>query len=204
MPSEPSHADTGIQSISLTLRGRRGSPLVVHAFSELAKQEIRDKQAMKAKKAKGERDPTAEFLAGRYLDDDGRECLPIIAIKKAIVSAAPAFRDLTKVAIRQALFVDAETAPGSALVPIEREDGSPAVGVMREDHVTIGVNTRGLVYRPMYQPWQVRVRVEFNRGLISHEQLLALVDQAGWGIGIGEGRPERSSALSWGRFARVE
>ena len=35
------------------------------------------------------------------------------------------------------------------------------------------------------------------------EQLLALVDQAGWGVGICEGRPERSSALGWGRFERV-
>jgi len=32
----------------------------------------------------------------------------------------------------------------------------------------------------------------------------ALVDQAGWGVGICEGRPERSSALGWGRFERLD
>jgi len=204
MPSEPSSAEVSIQSISLILRGRRGSPLVVRAFSESAKQGIRDTQAKKPKKAKAQRQPTAEFLAARYVDDAGRECIPIIAIKKALISAAPAFANLTKVALRQALFVDADAAPGSALVPIERHDGSPAVGVMREDAVTVGVNTRGLAYRPAYDEWQLRVRVEFNARLISSEQLLALVDQAGWGVGIGEGRPEKSGALSWGRFERFE
>ncbi len=204
MPPEPSSADVGIQSLTLTLRGRRGSPLVVHAFSEIAKQEIRDKQAKKPREAKAQRQPEAEFLAARYIDDAGRECVPVVAIKKALIAAATAFDDLTKVALRQALFVDAEAAPGSALVPIETHDGAPAVGVMREDAVTIGINTRGLTYRPMYQEWQVRVVVEFNPRLIGRAQLLALVDQAGWGVGICEGRPERSSALGWGRFQRVE
>lgn len=196
-------AERGIQSISLLLRGRKGSPLVIHAFAEKAKQEIRDKQQKKVKKAKEERNPTAEFLAARYVDNEGRECAPITALKKSLISAATAFDDLTKVALRQAIFVDSEMVPGAAYVPIEKHDGSQAVGVMREDAVTIGINTRGLAYRPAYEEWQLRVRIEFNPRLVSEEQLLALVDQAGWGVGICEGRPERSSALGWGRFERV-
>jgi hypothetical protein len=203
-PEKPTFVSTGIQSVDLTLRGKPGSLLVVHAFAEKAKQEIRDKQQKKAKKAKEERNPAAEFLAARYVDQDGRECAPITALKKAIITAATAFDDLTKVALRQALFVDPVASPGSLLVPIEKHDGTPAVGVMREDAVTIGMNIRGLAYRPSYDEWQVRVRIEFNPRLVSKEQLLALVDQAGWGVGICEGRPERSSALGWGRFERVE
>jgi hypothetical protein len=202
--SEPrTSAEVGIRSIDLTLRGKPGSLLVVHAFAEKAKQEIRDKQQKKAKKAKAEREPQAESDAARYIDGNGRECVPVTALKKAIVSAATAFDDLTKVALRQALFVSPADDHGSSLVPIERYDGSPAAGVMREDAVTIGINTRGLAYRPSYEEWQLRVRIEFNPRLVSEEQLLALVDQAGWGVGICEGRPERSSALGWGRFERV-
>lgn len=196
-------AERGIQSIEVTLRGRPGSPLVIHAFAEKAKQEIRDKQQKKAKKAKEERRPQEEFLAARYVDEQQRECAPVTALKKSFISAATAFDDLTKVALRQALFVDPVASPGSPLIPIEKHDGSPAVGTMREDAVTIGINTRGLTYRPAYSEWQLRVRIEYNPRLISEEQLLALIDQAGWGVGICEGRPERSSALGWGRFARV-
>lgn len=196
-------AETGIKSIELTLHNRPGSPLVVHSFAEKAKQEIRDKQQKKAKKAKEQRDPQAEFLSARYVDVSGRECAPITALKKSIITAATAFDDLTKVGLRQAVFVDSVSSPGSPLVPIEKHDGTPAVGVMREDAVTIGINTRGLTYRPEYPEWQLRIRIEFNPRLVSEEQLLALVDQAGWGVGICEGRPERSSALGWGRFMRV-
>lgn len=196
-------AEVGIRSIDLTLRGRRGSSLVIHAFAEKAKQEIRDKQQKKAKKAKEERNPQAECDAARYLDEKGIECAPITAIKKSIITAATAFDDLTKVALRQSIFVDSIANPGSMFVPIETHDGKPAVGVMREDAVTIGINTRGLTYRPEYKEWQLRVKIEYNPRLVSKEQLLALVDQAGWGVGICEGRPERSSALGWGRFERV-
>jgi hypothetical protein len=204
MAKQEPQTQRSIESVSLVLRNKPGSMLVVHAFAEKAKQEIRDKQAKKAKQAKAERKPEDEFLAARYVDAHGAECVPITAIKKAIVSAATAFDDLTKVALRQAVFVDCAAHPGSPLVPIERPDGSPAKAIMREDAVTIGVNTRGLAYRPQYDEWQLRVTVEFNARLVSLEQLLALVDHAGWGVGICEGRPERSSALGWGRFIRVQ
>jgi len=203
MTEKTNSAEVGIQSVEFTLRGRKGSPLVIHAFAEKAKQEIRDKQQKKAKKAKAERNPEEEFLAARYVDEEGRECAPITALKKSIITAATAFDDLTKVGLRQAIFVDCLANPGASLVPIEKHDGQPAIGVMREDAVTIGINTRGLTYRPEYREWQLRVRVEYNPRIVSREQLLALVDQAGWGVGICEGRPERSSALGWGRYERA-
>jgi len=195
-------AEKGIQKLDLTLAGMPGSILVVHAFSEKAKKEIRDKQQKKAKEAKEERKPQEEYLAARYLDNQGRECIPITALKKSFISAATAFDDLTKVGLRQALFVNPQDAPGP-LVPIETIEGDPAVGAMREDAVTIGISTRGLTYRPEYPEWRIRLTIEYNPRLISEEQLLALVDQAGWGVGICEGRPERSSALGWGRFQRI-
>jgi len=195
-------ATVGIQNINLILRGMPGTPLVIHAFAEKAKQEIRDKQQKKAKKVHAERKPLEECEAAKYFDEQGRECAPITAIKKAIISAATAFSDITKVGLRQAIFVSPQAGPG-LLVPIEGHDGKPAIGVMREDAVTIGINTRGLAYRPEYKEWQLRVNIEYNPRIVSEEQLLALVDQAGWGVGICEGRPERSSALGWGRFIRV-
>lgn len=194
----------GLRTISMTLRGMKEVPLVIHKFSEKAKQEIRDKQQKNPKKAKDRRDPEAEFLAARYVDEEGRECAPITALKKAVIAAAVAFEDITKVALRQALFVSPMGRKNAPLVPIELYDRRPAVGIKREDPVTIGINTRGLVYRPCYPEWQLRIEIEFNPRLVSESQLLALVDQAGWGVGICEGRPEKSSSLGWGRFERVE
>lgn len=196
----------GIKKIDLVLRNLPGSILVIHVFSEKAKAEIRDKQQKKAKKAKEERNPKAEFEAARYIDGEGRECVPVTAIKKSLVSAGTAMDNLTKVAIRQALFVQPSRDLASALVPIESPtgDGTMLKGTMREDAVTIGMGKRGLTYRPEYPEWLLRVRIEYNPRLISKDQLLALVDAAGWGVGICEGRPEKTSALGWGRFECIE
>lgn len=190
-----------IHAVDLLLTGRPGSLLVVHNFSEKAKAEIRDKQAKKGKQAKAVRDPHAEFLAARYVDAEGRECAPITAVKKSFITAATAMDGLTKVALRQALFAAPTLAPASMLIPIQTADGGPAIGVMREDAVTIGMGTRGLAYRPEYADWALRVTVEYNTRLVSKEQLLLLAEQAGWGVGICEGRPEKTSALGWGRFS---
>jgi len=196
--------EEGIQSINLILTSRNGSPLCIHAFGDKAKQQIRDKQQKKAVAAKEERKPAEEFEAAKYIDEQGRECAPVTALKKAIITAATAFDNLTKVALKQALFVYPTLAPNSMLVPIQGKDGSFIKGVMREDAVTIGINTRGLTYRPEYKEWFLRITIEYNPRLVSKEQLLKLVDQAGWGVGVCEGRPEKSSALGWGRFQRVE
>lgn len=189
-----------IRKIDLLLIGKPGSILCVHAFAEKAKEEIRLKQQKGAKKAKEIRNPEAEYLAARHVDAHGRECAPVTAVKKSLISAATAMDNLTKVALRQAMFVSPTADPASWLVPIERLDGTPAVAVMREDAVTIGINTRGLTYRPSYPEWRLRVTVEYNTRLVSEAQLLLLAEQAGWGVGICEGRPEKSSALGWGRF----
>jgi hypothetical protein len=155
------------------------------------------------KQKKEERKPEEEFLAAKYIDKKSRECFPVTAMKKAIVSAAIAFEDLTKVAMRQALFVYPAGNHQSDLVPVENHDGTPATSTMREDAVTIGNGVRGLTYRPAYEEWQGKIDIEFNSRLVSEAQILALVDQAGWGVGICEGRPEKTSALGWGRFERV-
>lgn len=194
----------GIKTADFLIRGKTGSPLVVHMLTEKARKEIKDKQEKKARKAKEARNPHEEFLAARYLDNKGRECVLAGGLKKAIITAASAHQDLTKVALRQALFIDVPDNPGSPFIPIEKHDGTLAIGEFREDPVTIGINTRSLAYRPGYNEWQLRIRIEYNPRLVSLEQLTSLLYQAGWGVGICEGRPEKSSALGWGRFVIVE
>jgi hypothetical protein len=189
-----------IFKVNAVLRNIPGSILVVHAFAEKAKAEIRDKQQKKAKKAKEERKPHEEFLSARVIDEFGRECVPIVAIKKCLVTAVTSMENLTKVGMRQAIFAAPLANLSSMECPIETYDGKFAVGTMREDAVTIGINKRGLTYRPQYIDWQLRVRLEYNSTLVSSDQLRELLTQAGWGVGICEGRPEKSSALGWGRF----
>ena len=172
-----------IQTIMLTLVG--DSPLIVHAWSEKAKRAMLEKQQKKATKAKEVRDPEAEIEACFYRTESGEYGFPAIGVKAAMVSACR-FVDAKMTVARGAFHIDAEMLPVI---------GSPRP---REDMVRIGMGTADLRYRPEFPDWKIPVSIKFNAGVMSAEQVANLLDAAGFGVGIGEWRPERNG--SYGRF----
>jgi hypothetical protein len=75
--------------------------------------------------------------------------------------------------------------------------------VMREDMVRVGgkgpgTGTADLRYRPEYQNWRAKLKIQFNANVISLEQLLNLVQLDGFSVGICEWRPEKKG--QFGRF----
>lgn len=180
------------------------APLVIHQFSEKAKQMIRDKQAKKAKTGGRDiREPEREYNEARYRLADGRDGYPAGGIRNAIIEACSFVQDVTKVHTRGAIFVNRK----DVLVPIEREPGV-AYGVdvhptMREDMVRVGGKGPGtgaadIRYRPEYDPWSIPILVEFDGSIMSPSQVINLIKRAGFSIGIGEGRPQKGR--QWGMF----
>lgn len=173
--------------VKMTVKVRGISPLIVHAFSEKAKKQIRDKQMKKAKSAKEAKDPEADFEAAKYTNAEGKDCIPAICLKAAIVNAARFADDLKMTVLRGAIFIEGE------LLPITY--GSCT---MREDTVRVGMGTTDLRYRPEYKDWSVDVDVRFNSRVLSKEQVVNLISLAGFSVGICEWRPERNG--QYGRF----
>lgn len=170
------------------------SPLIVHAWSEKAKKEMRDKQQKKAKSAKEAKDPQAEFNASRYIVSKGVDGVPVIAFKSAAVEAG-VLAGIFKTTLRKAFFVGhTENGIMQDLVPIICEKGPE----IREDMVRLQGTTADIRYRATYVDWSVNVPVEFNPRVISLEQLVNLFDNAGYSVGICEWRPERDG--QFGRF----
>ena len=165
------------------------TPLVAHRFSAKARKQIADKQQGAARQKKAPKVPEDEFNEARYLLDDGRDGFPAAALKKAVMSAFRFADGIKKIEIAGALHVQ----PGAELVPI---DG--AEPVRREDAVRVGMGTTDLRYRPEYREWGMTFDVLFNARAISAEQIVNLFNIAGFGIGVGEGRPERGG--QWGMF----
>ncbi|HQP39342.1 MAG TPA: hypothetical protein PLI95_29365 [Polyangiaceae bacterium] len=141
-----------------------------------------DKQQKKAAQAKAAKDPEADFNAARYVMEDGRDGFPAAGVKKAIANAFRFSDGIKKVEINGALHVE----PGAELIPIDCREM-----VMREDTVRISMST-DIRFRPEYRDWSMEFDVVFNSRAISPEQIVNLVNIAGFGIGIGEWRPERS------------
>jgi hypothetical protein len=167
-----------IQTLDVTLIG--DAPLIVHKWSEKAKKQIRDKQTGKATAGKEKKDPDQDFKDSLHMTPDGKHGFPVIGIKAAAVTACTSIGAITKVAARQAFHIDGDYAIIQGAKP-----------TMREDMVRVGMGTADIRYRGQYWPWYTTVRIRFNANLLSAEQILNLLNTAGFAVGIGEWRPER-------------
>lgn len=172
-----------IKTITLMLVG--DSPLIVHAWSEKAKKQMLDKQMKKASKGKEAKDPQADYEACFYRTPTGAYAFPAIGVKAAMVSAAR-YVEAKMTVLRGAFHIDEEM-----LTVI----GTPRP---REDMVRVGMGTADIRYRPEFPEWRIPVTIKFNTAAISAEQIANLLNVAGFGVGIGEWRPERNG--SYGRF----
>lgn len=191
-----------VEHVLVTLTG--DSRLVTHRFSQKAIDLMLDKQMGKAKQGKSPKVPTEDFLGGLYpmpdatvqvRDEDpeniyatGRFGFPSCGIKAAVVRAATdAGMKMTDV--RRAFHIAGE------LTEILCEPGP----YMRQDMVRVGMGTADIRFRPEFREWKMVVPVLYNMAVISREQLVNLFRLAGFGVGLGEWRPEREG--SWGTFS---
>lgn len=167
-----------ILRVTLTLIG--DSPLIVDAWSAKAKKGMLDKQMKKAQTAKQAKDPARDYEEAFYRLENGKPGFPTVAFKAAAVSAGGRFSEGLKMTeLRGAFHIEGE------LVEII---GEPK---MREDMVRVGMGTADIRYRPEFPHWTVKLPVRYNADKISIEQMANIFNLAGFGVGVGEWRPER-------------
>lgn len=174
-----------IETITVTLIG--DTPLIVHRWSEKAKKQMLDKQMKKASSGKEAKNPEQDFKDSLYILPNGGYGFPIIGFKAAAVTACTSIGGMTKVAARQAFHVDGEFAEILGDEP-----------TMREDMVKIAMGTADIRYRGEFKNWWTQIAVKFNANVMSAEQILNLMQTAGFAVGVGEWRPERDG--QYGRF----
>ncbi len=155
------------------------SPLIVHAWSAKAKQEMLDKQMGKARGKKAPKDPDADYEGCFYRLASGAPGFPTIAFKAAAVNAARQVEGLTMTFLRGAFHTIGELA---------EIEGTPH---MREDMVRVGMGTADIRFRPEWAEWAINLSVRLNTRSLTLEQLTHLFNQAGFSVGVGEWRPEK-------------
>lgn len=186
----------GVETIEIPVIGT--APLLVHRFSEKAKLAMLNAMQGVAK-VKENKNPEAEFEAAFYRfikanpDDADRFGFPAIGFKDCTVSAARYYKSksVSMVMLKQVIFIGGEIgADGQKLVEIM---GEPAI--MREDVVRVGQGGTDLRYRPQYTNWHATLRVRYVTSQLSRASVLSLVDAGGFGVGVGEWRPERGGDM---------
>lgn len=175
------------------------SPLICHAWSKKARQQMLAKQMKKATAGKVAKDPWADFCETLYWLDEqpeapteedienGRFGFPAIAFKAAAITAVTTMGGLTKVMARQCFHVLGEY--------VELLGPPPA---MREDMARVGMGTADIRHRAEFDPWGAILRIQFNKNVLSAEQIISLIEAGGFGVGVGDWRPERDGV--YGRF----
>lgn len=186
-----------IQTIDVPIIGDSG--LICHAWSAKAKKQMLDKQMKKATAGKTAKDPWADFCETLYWldgmpekpgEDDvmtGRFGFPSIAFKAAAVTAVTTMGSMTKVMARQAFHIAGEF--------VEILGPAPS---MREDMARVGMGTADIRHRAEFETWGAILRVSHNANVLSAEQVISLIEAGGFGVGVGDWRPEKDGVN--GRF----
>lgn len=182
--------------LQLTIEGR--TPLVVNRMkdTEIDKLGGQAGSTRGKKRQRAPREPETEFQASIYRLPDGSPGFPANKIKGAIVSAAHKDLGVDKVRVRKALFIFPE--PGQDwLVRVN----SPKDPKMRRDVVRLqgAGKPPDVRFRAEFWPWSIDLELEIDLDLLGADDTVNLFERAGYGVGIGEGRPEKSD-LGWGRF----
>lgn len=182
-----------IGTLKVTIRGL--APLLVHAWGKKALEEMLTSQQMtkeekkKAKERRGAKNPQRDFEEARYIIN-GKHSFPTISVKKAMCDAGYVL-GIQKSVVRQAVFIVGD------YFEIKHKRC-----VMREDTVRVGPftsRTADLRYRPEYQEWSADLSFRFRTDMVTPDQLVALLQNAGFSVGIGEWRPQKD-----GQFGTFE
>lgn len=192
------------------IRIKGDTPIIFHKWSEKQKKMMRDKQMKIATAGKEARDPESEYLDSFYHDQDGFIAFKANALKQALVGSARVIDGIAMTELRAGLFVVGDSLgmiplliKGKRIKPTKlssRVDGDEIYAVdtkvpeikMREDTVTVGMGSADLRYRGQVENWEMIFTIRFLANRFSLEQVVNLVQYAGFTCGLGEWRPEKN------------
>jgi len=169
------------------------SPLIVHRFDEKSKRQMDEAaEAEKGLKQGGKKkniaNPEEDFKSSLYYLSDGKGYgFPALAFKAAMVSAA--YRAYgKKMTIANSAFQVLADDVETGLVKI---NGEPR---LREDMVRIGGITKVASprYRAEFPNWSATITIKYLADIASESELVGYLNAAGFSVGVGEWRPEKS------------
>lgn len=167
------------------------TPMIQHRWSDSARETMKAKKMGKKTKDREPCDPEQEFNDATYRTEAGEYGVPMMAVKNAIIGAAHKDLGVEKTLVRKSLFLECRD-PGK-IIPIRCD-----TPFMREDTVRVGMKSADLRYRPEFPSWECDLHIKYDSANLTIEDIVNLVNRAGFGVGIGDWRPEKGG--EFGRF----
>lgn len=205
------------KTVEMIIQGT--TPYVQLAFSQKARNVMREKQAAGSTAKKGAKraakDFDAAFTEAIHKSREGWCGIPAGALRNAMVRACslPAVNfEMTKA--KMCIFIQGDgydAVEGTPLIKLFREDEDGKQITAEPHHVEHMVrNATGVAdirVRAMYdEGWRSRVRIKFDADVFTAEDVANLLMRAGLQVGVGEGRPfsPKSCGMGWGQFECVQ
>ena len=170
-----------IHSLKLTLVGDSG--LISHAWSDRDKKAMLDKMMGAADVGREPKNPKQEYEESLYKLPNGKYGFPAVAFKSAAVTACRFVDGVKMTEARGAFHIVGD------MIEIE---GEPS---MREDMVKVGMGASTIRYRGEFKKWKAKITIRFNANALSREQVVNLFNVSGFGVGVGDWRPEKDGSF---------
>lgn len=183
------------------------APLVINAFSQKARQMMRETQEAGHTAKKGKKREPKDFMgnyeAAKHVHPDGWCGYPAAGFRNALISSCR-MAGYAMTRAKLSLFVEADgfEADGTPLVRITK--GEPHY---HESYVRNATGVVDLRARAMWDPgWEMTVRVKWDADQFTLQDVANLLLRAGMQVGIGEGRPDSkgSAGCGWGTYTLAE
>ena len=189
------------RTIALDIQGT--APLVINKFSAKAQETMRATQeagsVAKSKKVREAKDFEALFNGARHVSDEGWDGIHAASFRNAAISACRA-AGFVMTKAKLAIFVEADGFDADDKTPLVRlTKGEPEMVISPCRNASGVIDRRP---RPTYYPWSATVRIRFDAGMLTEEDVVNLMARVGLQVGIGEGRPDskQSAGLGNGLF----
>lgn len=187
--------------------------LIYHAWAQKAILMMLNKQLKTAASNKREaKNPAAEVMDTFYVDSKGNIAFPTLCLKQAMVNAARNIEGLTMTILRGAIFVEDEKVTGMTPIYVDKKlltlkevtesiqkqddkkvfDTDDKGEYWRRDMVRVGMGSADIRFRGEILNWSMRPKIRWNDDVLSIEQVINLLNTAGFACGLGEWRPEKN------------
>jgi len=168
------------------------TPLLVHRKSEKMEKYLAERDQNAPKNKPAPRSPHQEYLDSMYKIPGKKNVygIPASGVKLCAVSAC---RFIGGIKMTTALGAFHVVGDIGGLIPIE--GGKPTMDERIVQIGKFGSKTPQLRYRGRWDKWHLNVTIRYNSAVISPEQLVHLYENAGFGVGLCEHRPEKKGNL---------
>ena len=183
------------------------APYVQNMFSEKAQRIMEETQEAgsqsETKRRREPKDFEECFLGAQRISMEGWNGIHAGSFRDAMISACRVC-GVKMTRAKLSIFVLADG--------IDNVDGAPLVRLiagkprMVKSPVRLASGATDIHARPFWDEWGVILRIEFDEGQFSVEDVGNLVLRAGRQVGVGEGRPDskKSNGQGWGTFTLKE